>query len=148
MSQPPYPILGEGVTANWSDRHPHWKIVVGALVVGLFFVGICVSVLWGNSAAVRRSWAYQEALSRAQSDPRVHAVLGETVNPGVLVLGHAETRGQFGYADFNLPIAGARNHGQLAVRALEIRGQWEFRYLRLEVQGSPVIDLLGSETSN
>jgi hypothetical protein len=27
------------------------------------------------------------------------------------------------------------------VRALEIRGQWEFRYLRLEVRGLPVVDL-------
>jgi len=141
MSQPPYPILGEPVSSSWRDRHPHAKIVVGALVVGLFFVGVGISVLLGNAASVRRSWAYQEALSRAQTDPRVLGILGEPVYPGGFVLGNAETRGQFGYADFNLPIAGPRNHGQLSVRALEIRGKWEFRYLRLEVPGFPVIDL-------
>jgi hypothetical protein len=63
------------------------------------------------------------------------------------VLGHAEIRGQFGYADFNLPIAGPRNQGRLSVRALELRGQWEFRYLRLEVPGFPAIDLLRPQTA-
>jgi hypothetical protein len=144
MVQPPYPVLGEPVRSSWRDRHPQAKIVVGALVVGLFFVGVGVSVLLGNAVSVRRSWAYQEALSRAQADPRVLAILGGPVHPGTFVLGHAETRGQFGYADFNLPIAGPRNHGQLSVRALELRGRWEFRYLRLEVRGFPLIDLLHS----
>jgi Cytochrome oxidase complex assembly protein 1 len=141
MTQPPYPIRGEPVSSSWRDRHPLAKIVVGALVMGLFFSGIGVSVLLGNAASVRHSWVYGEALSRAQSDPRVLAILGEPIHPGAFVLGNAETRGQFGYADFNLPIAGPRNHGQLSVRAFEIRGQWEFRYLRVEVRGFPVIDL-------
>jgi cytochrome oxidase complex assembly protein 1 len=147
MTQPPYPILGEPATSSWRDRHPHWKTVVGALVLVLFFGGVGVVALFGNMAALRSSWAYRDALSRAQSDPRVLAALGEPVQPGRFFLGHFETRGQFGYTDFDLPMAGPRNHGQLSVRALEIRGQWEFRYAGLEIKGFPVIDLLQPETA-
>jgi hypothetical protein len=46
MAQPPYPVLGEPVRSSWRDRHAHAKIVVGALVVGLFFAGAGVSFSW------------------------------------------------------------------------------------------------------
>jgi hypothetical protein len=148
MTRPPYPILGEPAVPHWSDRHPHWKLVLGGLVLALFFAGTGTAAFLGNLAASRSSWAYHEALSRAESDPRVVAILGGPIQPGWCFFGRVETRGQFGYAEFDLPVAGPRNHGQLSVRALQIRGQWEFRYLRLEMKGEPVIDLLRPEKPN
>lgn len=142
---PPYPITGEPVRHSWRDRHPYGKIVVGAAVILVLIAATAIPAFLASLALLRQHPMYREALARAQSNPRVIEVLGEPIQPGRYFSGSTEVRGQFGYADFEIPLHGSKNHGDLYVRTLQVRGQWEFRRLWLEVEGIRSIDLLAPQ---
>jgi len=142
MRNPPYAITGEPVVPSWRDKHPYWKITVGGLVVVLFVAGGIVVGLLSGLATLRHSLVFQEAVVRAQANPEVISQLGEPIRIGRLLHGELRTRGQFGFAHFEVPLVGPRNKGSLYGSALEIRGEWQFRRLEVDGEGFPAIDLL------
>ena len=145
MKNPPYPVIGEPVKPSWHDRRSYFKILLGAGILALLLVAFGIPAFVASRAALRQHPIYKEALSRAISNPRVVDVLGEPVQSGWLFSGSAESRNQFGYADFEIPLEGPKGDGELIVRTLQLHGTWEFRRLRLEVKGIPDIDLLAEE---
>ena len=145
MNKVPYPITGEPVRPTWHDRRPFIKIVLGVAILGLLIVAVATPVFLASHAAMRQHPVYKEAVARATSSPAVIDVLGAPVQPSWLFSGDAETRNQFGYADFEIPLRGSKRTGTLIVRTLQIRGNWELRRLRLEATGIPDIDLLVGE---
>jgi hypothetical protein len=142
MRKPPYPFTPQPVARSWYDCHPGWKIVIGGLVVVLF-LGVAVGfVVWSNMAGLRASSVVQEATARALANPQAISELGEPVRPGRFVYGKLRTRGEFGFADFDVPLEGSRSEGIVSGLAFRIRGQWHFRRLEVGVVGFPSIDLL------
>jgi len=147
MRKPPYPITPRPVTRSWYDRHPRWKIVIGGFVVILFLAFALAFVVWSNMAGLRNSAIVQEATARALANPQVISELGEPVRRGLFVYGKLRLRGQFGFADFDVPLAGSRSDGTVSAFAYRIRGQWQFRRLEVGVAGFPAIDLLQTPTA-
>jgi hypothetical protein len=112
--------------------------VILLLLVALA-LGIAVIV---RMSTVRHSALFQEAVSRAAGDPKVVAELGEPIQTGYYIAGKLQTRGRFGFADFDVALTGPRNDGILYVLAYKIRGEWKYRLLEVDIVGSPTIDLL------
>ena len=93
-------------------------------------------------ADLRHSSVVQDAMARALANPQAVSELGEPVHRGRFVYGKLRMRGQFGYADFDVPLVGSRSEGTVSALAYRIRGQWQFRRLEVGVEGFPAIDLL------
>jgi len=116
---------------------------MGGTVIIIFFLAVTVvPVYLSRMAALRQSPVFQEALARALANPQVVSELGDPVRPARFISGKLRTRGQFGFANFDAPLAGSRDRGTLSGLAFQIRGQWQFRRLEVENEGSPSIDLL------
>jgi hypothetical protein len=142
MPKPPYPITPHSTKRSWMDRYPRVKIILGGLILLLLMaVAGGIAILTGMSA-MRNSNLFHEAVSRAVHDPKVVAELGEPIRTGYYVSGKLQTRGRFGFADFDVGLIGPRNDGVLYVMAYKIRGEWQYRLLEVDVLGSPSIDLL------
>jgi hypothetical protein len=118
---------------------------MGGLVIILFLAIAVVLVFLLGMAELRHSSVVQEAVARAQANPQIISELGEPVRPGRLVYGKVRTRGQFGFADFDVPLVGSRSEGIVSGLAFRIRGQWQFQRLEVGVEGFPSIDLLQAE---
>ena len=147
MRKPPYPITPRPVTRSWYDRHPRWKIVMGGFIIILFLALALGFVVWSNLAGLSNSSVVQEATARALANPQAVSELGEPVRRGRFVYGKLRLRGQFGYADFDVPLVGSRSDGTVSALAYRIRGQWQFRRLEVGVEGFPAIDLLQAATA-
>ena len=147
MRNPPYPITPRVVTRSWYDHHPHWKMITGGLVIILLLAIGLVAVFWTNLTELRHSSVVQEATARALANPRAISELGEPVRTGRFVYGKLRTRGEFGFADFDVPLEGSLSEGVVSGLAFRIRGQWHFRRLELGVTGFPAIDLLQAATA-
>jgi hypothetical protein len=142
MPKPPYPIMPGLTKQSWTDRYPRGKILMGGVILLLLValaLGIAVIV---RMSTVRHSALFQEAVSRAAGDPKVVAELGEPIQTGYYIAGKLQTRGRFGFADFDVALTGTRNDGILYVLAYKIRGEWKYRLLEVDIVGSPTIDLL------
>lgn len=115
----------------------------GLLVLGALAAG---ALVFGVLAVVKRSDVYEEAVSRARTEPRVTAALGEPVEPGWFVMGSVEVSGPGGEASLSIPLEGPRGEGTLYVEATKRAGAWVYETLQLAVEGSGErIDLLGEE---
>ena len=147
MKEPPYPITGAPVKPAWHDRRPVIKVLLGLAILFLLLLAVGIPVYLASHAAMRQHPIYREAVARATSSPAIIDVLGAPVQPAWLFSGDAESRNQFGYADFEIPLRGSKDAGTLIVRSLQIRGNSELRRLRLEVKGLPDIDLPTGETA-
>ena len=115
---------------------------MGGLVIILFLAIAVVLVFLSGMTALRHSAVVQEAMARALANPQAISELGEPVHAGRLVYGKLRTRGQFGFADFDVPLVGSRSQGLVSGLAFRIRGQWQFQRLEVGVEGFPAIDLL------
>jgi Cytochrome oxidase complex assembly protein 1 len=117
-----------------------WALIGCGVLIALFaaFCAVIVFVVFG---AIKRSDVYKGALHRAQSDPRVIAVLGEPIEAGFIVSGnvHVDTNG--GNAEINFPISGPKGKAKVhAVATLE-NGQWKYETLTVTPENGAMIDL-------
>ncbi|HEV7269151.1 cytochrome c oxidase assembly factor Coa1 family protein [Pseudoxanthomonas sp.] len=132
---------------NWWQRNWKWCVpVLGALLLALFaaFVFGIVALVFG---AIKSSAPYQQALTRAQSDPAVIAALGEPIRAGFFVQGNISTSGASGEADLAIPLDGARADGTLYVVAEKRAGEWRYETLAVNVDGGERVVLEGGSAS-
>lgn len=120
---------------------------MGGLVIVLLLACAAVFALLSGISVLRHSSVFQDAVTRAHSNPQVVSELGEPVHPGRLISGKLRARGQFGFADFDVPLIGSRGEGTLSGLAFRVRGQWQFPLLEVDIEGSPSIDLLQAENA-
>jgi len=113
-------------------------IAVAGLVV---FVAVILFVVFG---AIRKSTPYQEALQRAQNDPRVVAALGSPVKAGLIFSGNIHTENQDGEAKLDIPISGPKGSASLHVVASKMRGRWYYNQIIVTPRSGPEIDLMTS----
>lgn len=126
---------------NWWQRNWKWFVpVLAALLLALFaaFVFGIVALVFG---ALKSSTPYQQAMTRAQSDPAVVAALGEPIRAGWFVQGNIGVDGASGKADLAIPLDGAHADGTLYVVAEKRAGEWRYETIAVNVEGGERIML-------
>lgn len=128
-------------------RMPKWFWPLVALLI-LSFCAF-VAAIWATTAARRHSEPVKMALALAQADARVAALAGpgETVAPGLLVVGDSKTIEGEEVCRWKFHIKGARGEGTLLMNAVRPSdaGAWKVDFLQayLPGQGSDLITLVG-----
>jgi hypothetical protein len=110
-----------------------------AVIILVILAVVLIAVVFG---AVKSTSAYKGALSRAQHDPRVIAVLGSPVHDGFIVTGNVSVKNYSGTADFTFPISGPKGKAPLHVEAVLDENGWHYSVLTLQPNNGPPIDLL------
>ena len=101
-------------------------------MVVIFVLGI-VALVFG---VMKSSDVYQEALSRAKSNPAVVVALGSPIKEGLMVSGSTQTNGATGQADLAIPISGPQGKGTIYVAATKAAGEWDYSKLEVEIDGT------------
>ena len=146
MTSPPYPLVPAPVTKSWLDRNTRWKTPLGCLLVmvllGAFFLVVFAIV----ETSFRNSTVYQEALARAEHDPRVITRLGIPLKPGRVLQGQINVSGSTGQANLAIPVTGPRGRATVILEASKVSGSWVFRTLEVQVEGqSERVNLLEAD---
>jgi hypothetical protein len=82
------------------------------LVIAAIAAVILIAVVFG---AVKSTDVYKGARNRAESDPRVIAVLGSPVHAGFLVTGKVSVDNRNGTARINFPVSGPKGKADVHV---------------------------------
>lgn len=132
---------------NWWDRNWKWFVPVGCLSVLVLIVGFVAAIMWFVFGLMKSSDAYQQAFTKAQTNPAVVSSLGEPVKGGLLVSGSINVNGPSGTATLTIPISGPKGAGTVYVRATKFMGEWTFDELVVRIEGTgEKIDLLEAKT--
>lgn len=120
-------------------------IGVGCGVVilgGIALIAFIVVVVFG---AMRSSAPYQDAMQRAQDDPRVAQLLGTPIKPGLFISGEINTKNRSGDADIEIPISGPKGKATIHVMGTKDGGRWTYSRMTVTPEkGGDVIDLLNT----
>lgn len=126
---------------GWFARNWKWVVIFGCLTPILLAGGCVAAVVFIAFGAIRATDVYDNAILRAQNDPRVIEHLGAPVKAGWWVTGNVSINNDQGTADFVLPLNGSKKRGKLEVEASRDGGPWNYSVLRVRVDDGPVIDL-------
>lgn len=108
----------------------------GVMVLGaIAFAAFIAVVVFG---AMKSSTPYKDALARAQSDPRVGALLGTPVRPGYFFSGSINTKNDDGEADLSIPLSGPKGGGILRVKGTRSNGNWTYQEMKVIVKSEEV----------
>lgn len=131
---------------GWWSRNWKWFVPVGCLSI-LATCGCCIggSVLFTVNA-VKGSRAYQEALTRAKTDPDVQKALGTPIEAGWMTQFSANASGGETHTQARIPITGPKGEGAVFVKAAERGNELTFQQLDVVI-GHQVIHLPGVEPS-
>ena len=113
-------------------------VLIGGVVALIVFI---VTIVFG---AMRKSTPYQEAMARAQHDPRVIAAFGTPIKDTFFVSGSIKTHNRDGSANFDIPIYGPKGGGTLRVAATRQRGRWYYNQMIVTPKSGAEIDLMTS----
>ncbi len=109
---------------------PMWlKVIIGlaATAVGLFALGFWMLV------STMRGDAYELAMARASTDPRVVEAFGTPIESAFFISGSVSSSDRGGVADLQIPIEGPKGTGTLLVHAIEGGGNWGIAKIRVMV---------------
>lgn len=110
--------------------------IVACLVLAL---GI-VAFVFGT---IRRSGAYQLAVSQVRESAAVREALGEPVEEGWWVTGSVNVTGPSGKASLSFPVSGPRGEATVYVDAVKQAGEWDLRLLEVSLaKGGERLNLL------
>ena len=125
---------------NAEKSKPPWVMFVllgcGAIITA--FVGFIVFVLFIVLTAVRSTTPYQEAVSRAKSDPRVIAALGTPIETSYFFRGQVNTNNDEGQADLSVSLHGPKDKGTLRVIATRSKRHWSYSTMEVETRGQAI----------
>ncbi len=115
-----------------------WKKI---LLIGGILLALLISGLVGFVALIfhllRSSDAYQQAMAKAQADPRVAQALGAPFQPDWYLLGSVNLVNDGGHADLLIPLRGKTHSGRLHVVASKAAGAWTLNTLDLVTMKDP-----------
>jgi hypothetical protein len=108
----------------------------GVMFLGaIAFVGFIVFVVFGS---MRASEPYKDAMARAQTDPRVIAVVGSPVRAGYFFKGSINVKNSDGDADMTIPISGPKGEGSLHVTGIKSGGKWTYQEMKVLANGQEI----------
>ena len=129
-----------------SQKSPWVWIGLGCgamILMGFGLVAFIMVVVFGS---MRASTPYRDAVTRAQTDPRVIALLGSPIEPGYFFSGSINTQNRDGDATFDIPLRGPKGKATLRVKAIKKRGRWTYTELIVTPPSGAEIDLLSAES--
>src|SRR5687768_1702369 len=91
---------------NWWQRNWKWFVPVGCVTILVLFAAFAAVLVFGISAALKSSDAYQIAVAKAKAEPRVMAALGTPIKEGMFMSGSTKVSGGSGEADLSIPLSG------------------------------------------
>ena len=112
----------------------------GVLILGV--VGFLVFIFTVVFGSMRNSMPYQEAVTRAQNDPRVIAALGTPIKPSYFFSGSISTRNGNSDAKFEIPLRGPKGQGLLHIAGTKTGSKWEYNRMTVTLKSGTEIDLL------
>lgn len=125
-----------------------WFVPIICFLMALFLLGaFFLRLIFGETAILKSTDAYQMAVAMAKTDPRVVAALGAPIKEGQFVSGNisvsaSTTSGTSGKEDLTIPIYGPKGKATIYVVAAEAAGRWSFSKVAVQVDGTPnTIDL-------
>lgn len=152
-------VLGAKGNA-WAWRNKHWDSVehfhsvqrgwalAGLAMNGIVIVVICglvFSILTMMGTALNGSVIYQTALSRAQKNPQVEAILGVPVKADFGFFGTFDESETVGKVDFRFPVSGPKSSGQVYLVGAKSNARWTINTLEFIPQSGEPIDLRTTE---
>ena len=112
---------------------------VAAVVGVVAFVAFIVFVVF---ASIRSATPYNDALTRAKSDPRVIAALGSPVKAGFMITGSMKTENDTGTANITIPISGPKQSARIAIIGYKQGGRWSYTQMVVTPERGDPINLL------
>lgn len=113
----------------------------GGLILLIIFGTVAVILALGFGA-IKQSDVYQQAVTRAKSNPEVLAALGQPISEGWMLSGSVEVHGSSGSADISVPISGPKGKGRIYAAATKSAGEWTYSKLVVKVDSTDeTIDL-------
>ena len=113
----------------------------------LFGIGLFAAfVMFVVVGSMRSSMPYQDAVRRAQSDPRVITMLGEPMEVGWFISGTIKITGASGSANLAIPLHGPRGKATIHAIAEKRRRDWHFTQLIVTPEAGDEVDLLNVST--
>ena len=123
-------------------KSPWFWVGIGCAAVTVAIIAFVVFILVVVFGAMRSSTPYQEAVKRAQTDPRVIELLGRPIKTGYFFSGSVKTENRDGTATLDIPLTGPKGKATLRVEAIKKRGRWTYTELIVTPATAPEIDLL------
>ena len=130
---------------SWWSRNWKWVVPLGCLTPVLLIGGCVAGIVFFVFSSIKATDLYEDAVQRAQTDPRVVEALGGPVKVGWWLTGSVNIEGNQGTADFTVPLQGTQKRGSLDVQGNKRAGEWTYSLLRVRVDGGPTIDLIPPE---
>jgi hypothetical protein len=122
-------------------------ITLGCAVVFFGFIAFIAFLGVVVIGSFRSSDPYQQAVRRAQSDPRVAAVLGQPIEIGWFISGSINTENDQGTANLTIPISGPRGKGKIYIEGVKKRGRWTYSEMIVTPEKGEEINLLEGDAS-
>jgi hypothetical protein len=126
-------------------------LTIPIIGIGILVLAITVTIIYVITdevieTTVSNSDVYQLAIHQIQSNADVQLALGKPLSFGrprsIVIFTNVDHTGQ---ADFTIPIYGAQSSANARVIAEKVNGNWQFKRLRLTIEGHPSqIDLATS----
>lgn len=121
---------------NWWQRNWKWFVPTGCITILALCAVFGAIIVFGISAAMKSSDAYQIAVAKAKADSRVIAALGTPIEEGLFTSGSTNVSGGSGQADLSIPLSGPKGKGTLYAVATKSAGTWTYSKLSLRVEGT------------
>ena len=116
---------------------------IGCLVVIVAIVAITAGIVFFVFNLIKSTYVYKTAVQRAESNPRVIALLGSPVGTGWWVRGSVNLDNDRGHADVTIPIEGPKGEAKIHCVATRSHDAWTFEELMvIPDKGGTSIDLL------
>ena len=126
---------------------PFVWVTLGCALIVFGIIGFVAFLVFVVFASMRSSTPYQEAVRRAQSDPRVAAMVGQPTKIGWFISGSIKTENQQGTATLAIPISGPKAKATIHVSAEKKRGRWHYTEMIVTPETGEEIDLLSTPES-
>lgn len=132
---------------SWLGRNWMWLLPVGCLLPFVAVGGCVALVVVGVFGALKASDAYNLSLAAVKADQAVVEVLGEPIEPSLLVSGNIHVSTQGGNADVHYDVTGPKATGTVHAVAFKEAGSWKFRSLVVETSTGEKINVLDRQRS-
>lgn len=132
---------------SWLGRNWKWLLPVGCMLPFVAVGGCVTLIIMGVFGALKASDAYHQSLAAVRADEAIVNLLGEPIEPSLLVSGNIHVSTHGGNADVHYDITGPKATGTVHAVAFKEAGSWKFRSLVVETSTGEKIDVLDRQKS-
>lgn len=121
-------------TENWFQRNWKWAVPTGGcLLILILFAIFAGAMILGVSSLFKNSEPYQEALTKAQTNPLVINAIGEPIEADGIANGSVNYTNGDGYCNLDIPIKGPNGTAIIYVIAEKHTDTWEYSTYEVQI---------------